>query len=67
MRARMLPAIATAAVLGAALALAVAKTTGWLGATTNATYVIREPVSAVPAAARVPAPPAVQGFRPARI
>jgi S1-C subfamily serine protease len=55
-----------AAVLGGAAALGVARGTGWLGATTNATYVVKEQVVAAPAAGAVAAP-LVGGFRPARI
>jgi S1-C subfamily serine protease len=66
MRTRLLLLLAGSAALGAAAALGVAKATGWLGSTTNATYVIKEQVRAAPAAVRLP-PPAVAGFQPARI
>jgi 2-alkenal reductase len=67
MRAWSLSLAAAAAVLGAAGALAVAKGTGWLGTTTNATYVIREQPSAAPAAVRSVARPLAGSFEPARI
>jgi 2-alkenal reductase len=56
-----------AAVLGAVGALGIARGTGWLGSTTNATYVVTERVEAAPAAAARTAAPLLDGFRPARI
>jgi 2-alkenal reductase len=56
-----------AAALGAGGALALAKTTGWLGSTTNATYVVKEQAAVAPAAVRSVAKPLVGGFSPARI
>jgi 2-alkenal reductase len=64
---RSLPVALVAALLGAAIALGVAKETGWLGATTNATYVVKEQVRAAPAAVRSVARPLAAGFAPARI
>jgi S1-C subfamily serine protease len=66
MRLRHVPALLVAALLGAALALGVARSAGWLASTTNATYVIKEQPTATPAAVRVSGP-AVAGFQPARI
>jgi S1-C subfamily serine protease len=67
MRARSFAIALAAAVLGAAGALALGKESGWLGTTTNATYVIKEQAAAAPAAVRSPAKPLVAGFEPARI
>src|SRR3954464_10758095 len=63
----LLLVVLAAAVLGAAGALAVAKATGWLGTTTNATYVIKEQPPAAPAAVAAVAKPLAASFQPARI
>jgi S1-C subfamily serine protease len=66
MRLRRLSALLVTALLGAAAALGVARSAGWLASTTNATYVIRQQPTAAPAAVRVSGP-AIAGFQPARI
>jgi S1-C subfamily serine protease len=59
-------ALVTAA-LGAGGALLIAKETGWLATTTNATYVVKEQAAVSPASVRAVARPLVGGFSPARI